>query len=301
MRSLYWPLPGLLLVAGGLLAGAGLLASPRLLGQGMAEALGPLSLPLLAVGGALVLAGAAGVLVVQGQHEQARRSYGSHLTILGLTLLAALGSLAVVLPVLLPEAGSRHPSVVGFVLSAIVLDVALVGAVYLRVVRPGIISWRDMGLSRASLPASWPLGLAAAPALFILIVGVEMTLRALGVRQTQLDSLEWLRAVPPGQFALVALAVAVLAPIAEEIYFRGYVFRAYAAQKGLVQAYLFSSLLFAIVHLNVQAFLPIFVVGLFLGYLYQRSGSIVPGIVAHAFNNAVAFAALYFAPMPVSP
>ena len=92
------------------------------------------------------------------------------------------------------------------------------------------------------------------------------------------------------------LAAAVLAPIAEEIYFRGYVFRAYVAQKGPLQAYLFSSVLFAVVHLNWQAFVPIFVVGLFLGFLYQRTGSVLPGIIAHAFNNAVAFTVLYFAP-----
>ena len=301
MNGYYWPLPGLLLVAGGLIAGLGLLVSPRLLGRGAVDALSPFSLPLLALGGALVLAGAAGVLLTQGRQATARRAYGSHLTIVSLTLLAALGSLAVVRPVLVPETGSRQPSVLGFVLSAIVLDGALVAAVYLRVVRPGIIAWRDMGLSRASLPHTWPLGLAAAPALFVLIVAVELGVRALGVRQTQLDSLEWLRSVPPWQFGFVAFAVAVLAPIAEEIYFRGYVFRAYAEQKGLAQAYLFSSLLFAVVHLNVQAFLPIFVVGLFLGYLYQRTGSILPGIIAHAFNNAVAFAVLYAAPVPVAP
>ena len=296
MKRYDWPLPVLLLVAGGLLAGLGLLISPRLLGSGALEALAPLSLAVLAVAGALVLVGGAGVVVAQGRHASTRQHYGSHATVVGLTLLAAIGSLAVVLPILLPASGARHTSVLGFVVSAIVLDAVLVAIVYLRVVEPRIITWRDMGLSRARLVGTWSVALTAAPALFSLIVAVELVLRALGVRQTQLESLEWLRGVPLWQYLLVAFAAAVLAPIAEEVYFRGYVFRAYLAQKGPAQAYLFSSLLFALVHLNLPAFVPIFVVGLFLAYLYQRTGSILPGMIAHAFNNALAFTVLYFAP-----
>jgi membrane protease YdiL (CAAX protease family) len=163
------------------------------------------------------------------------------------------------------------------------------------VVRPRIITWRDMGLRRSALKPSWQAGLLAAPALFLLAAAIELALQALGVRQTQLDGLGWIRSIPLWQYLLISFAAAVLAPIAEEIYFRGYVFRAYLDQKGPVQAYVFSSLLFALVHLNLPALLPIFVVGLFLAFLYHRTGSVFPGIVAHAFNNAVAFVVLYFA------
>jgi uncharacterized protein len=285
-------------VLGGLLAGLGVLASPRFAGRGAIEALAPLSLPILAAGGALLLVGAAALVLGQTRQEGVRRNYGSHVTILGLTLLAAVGSPALVLLVVLPTGGSRQSSVLLLLLSAIVLAMALVAIVYFRVVQPRIITWRDMGLSRAQVLSTWRVGLIAAPALFLLIVAVELVLRALGVRQTQMESLDWLRGVPLWQYLLVAFAAAVLAPIAEEIYFRGYVFRAYLAQKGPLQAYLFSSVLFALVHLNLQAFVPIFVVGLFLAFLYQRTGSVLPGMIAHAFNNAVAFTVLYFAPLP---
>jgi membrane protease YdiL (CAAX protease family) len=301
VRGSYWPLASGLLVGGGLLAGLGLLLSPRLLGRGMLETLAPLSLGILAVGGVLVLAGAATIVVAQGRPEAARTSYGSHGTVLGLTLLAVLGSLVLVLPFLLPALGSRQPPVAGFLAAAVVQDIALVSVVYFRVVRPGIISWRKMGLGPGGPPGAWWLGLMAAPGLFLLIALVEVGLRSLGVRQTQLESLEWLRSVPLWQFALVAFCTAVLAPIAEEIYFRGYVFRAYLEQKGPLQAYVLSSLLFAVAHLNLPALLPIFAVGLFLALLYHRTGSVVPGIIAHACNNAVAFTVLYFAPYPMGP
>jgi len=284
-----------LALLGALLLASALLAGPRLL-DGTGGGL-PLVRLALGLGGATLLLPRVVGLVRQAVRDRQALSqcYGAHLTIVGLTLLVAVGSLGVVLPVLLLLPGARQPSVLGFLLSAVVLNVALVAVVYYVVVRPRIITWRDMGLTPAALAAAWRTGLIAAPVLFVIAVAVELLLRSLGVQQTQLASLEWLRGVPFWQYALVVLCAAVLAPIAEEIYFRGYVFRAYLAQKGPLQAYLFSSLLFAVAHLNLPALVPIFCVGLFLAYLYHRTGSVLPGMIAHGFNNLVAFTALYLA------
>src|SRR5262249_52846372 len=153
-----------------------------------------------------------------GPPVAAWRNYGSHRTILGLTALAGLGSFAVVLPALGPLASARQPTVAGFVLSAVVLDVALVGVVYLRVVRPRVITWQDMGLSAVRQPRVWLAGLVATPVLFALAASLELFLKAVGIQQTQLTSLEWLRGVPLWQYLLVAFSAAVLAPIAEEIF-----------------------------------------------------------------------------------
>ena len=290
----------MLLVAGGALAGLGLLLSPGILGSKFViGVLFPLSLAVGAVGGVLLLLAMAMIVVVpRGRAAAARQGYGSHSTIVGLTLLAGLGSLGLVLPAIIPAASAgRSPQALSFmlILSTVVLDAVLVGVVYFRVVRPGFITWRDMGLSTAMLPTVWRAGPWAALALFGVVAIVEVALKAIGVQQTQLESLQWVRSAPPWLFLLVGLTAAVLAPIAEEIYFRGYVFRAYYEQKGPVQAYLFSAALFALVHLNPQAFWPIFAVGLFLAWLYRHTGSIVPGMLAHAFNNALAFSFLYFA------
>jgi membrane protease YdiL (CAAX protease family) len=294
------PSSWLLLAAGGALAALGLLFSPGILGSKLAiGALFPLSLVVGTAGGLLLLLAMATIVVVpRGDVASARVGYGSHSTILGLTLLAGLGSLGLVLPALIPAlAAGRGALAQSFVLilSTLVLDAVLVAIVYFRVVRPGIITWDDMGLSAAKLRSAWQAAPAGAVGLFLVVAAVEIVMKALGVQQTQLESLQWLRTAPLWLFALVVVTAAGLVPIAEEIYFRGYVFRAYYDQKGPLQAYLFSAALFAVVHLNLQAFVPIFAVGLFLAFLYRHTGSILPGILAHAFNNAVAFAVLYFA------
>jgi membrane protease YdiL (CAAX protease family) len=295
-----WPSSVLLLLAGAALAALGLLFSPGILGSKLAiGALYPISLAVGAAGGVLLLLAMVAIVVVPRERAAtAYRAYGSHTTVIGLTALAGVGSLGLVLPALIPTAAAgRNPLALGFtlILSTVVLDAVLVAVVYFRVVRPGVITWSDMGLSAATLPAACRVGPLAAVGLFLTVATIELALKALGVQQTQLESLQWLHSVPLWLFLLVALTAAVLAPVAEEIYFRGYVFRAYYEQKGPLQAYLFSAALFALVHLNVPAFLPIFAVGLFLAYVYRRTGSILPGMLAHAFNNTVAFALLYFA------
>ncbi len=237
---------------------------------------------------------------------RALRDYGSHRVVLACTALAAVaGNLLAGLyffltPRLVSGAtGVRELSTgqtlspEGIAVAAISLDVALLAAVYLRIVRPGAVSWQTMGLSLHGLPGRLLIGLLYGVLLFAVSSSLELLLEQLGVHQTQASVFQSVTRASPRQFGLVLLAGAVVAPIVEEIYFRGYVFRAYLNQKGIWQAFLFSAGLFALVHLDLPALIPIFAVGLLLSFLYHRTGSILPGIVAHAVNNAAAFVLLY--------
>ncbi len=116
---------------------------------------------------------------------------------------------------------------------------------------------------------------------------------AQGISQNQLEQLPLFQGDYIGQF-LVALLVVVAAPISEEILFRGYAFSAFLKQWGAPAAYLISSLLFSIAHsLSVTQgllalLIPIFIMGLILAFIMHRTRSILPCIIAHAFNNGVA-------------
>ena len=70
---------------------------------------------------------------------------------------------------------------------------------------------------------------------------------------------------------LVIVAVVILAPIAEEIFFRGVVFNALLREGGRRWAFIGSSALFAIIHVSLVALLPIFLLGLALAWIYQRT------------------------------
>jgi len=99
-----------------------------------------------------------------------------------------------------------------------------------------------------------------------------------------------------GAAALVAAAflVTVVAPFAEEFFFRGYVFGALRAWKGMWVGAALTGLLFGAIHVGSAPdvlYLPLLAVfGFVLCLLYARTRSLYPCIVLHAINNSVAFA-----------
>lgn len=91
---------------------------------------------------------------------------------------------------------------------------------------------------------------------------------------------------------IVFLAVGV-APFVEELFFRGYAYPVLKHHIGRHASWA-SALIFAAVHLYVVNFLPVFVIGLLLVRLYERTGSLAAAILAHATaNGAVAILALW--------
>ncbi len=91
------------------------------------------------------------------------------------------------------------------------------------------------------------------------------------------------------------LAGIVVAPIVEEIFFRGFVFAGLAGRYGWLKAGLISAALFSVIHLQPLALPPIFILGFIFALLYQRSGSIWPAILMHLSTNAVGLGAAYLA------
>ena len=87
-------------------------------------------------------------------------------------------------------------------------------------------------------------------------------------------------------------AVGLFAPIAEEFVFRGAALRAllgWTSKPWL--AIVISALLFSLAHMNPAQLIHAFLIGLLLGWMYWRTGSIIPGIVFHWVNNTIAYVA----------
>lgn len=94
-------------------------------------------------------------------------------------------------------------------------------------------------------------------------------------------------------------AVGLLAPVCEELVFRGAILRALLSwtPRHWV-AIAISALLFALVHANPAQMPHAFVIGLLLGWLYYRTDSVVPGVVYHWVNNSVAYVLYNLYPDP---
>ncbi|MGD8329324.1 MAG: type II CAAX endopeptidase family protein [Acidobacteriota bacterium] len=109
------------------------------------------------------------------------------------------------------------------------------------------------------------------------------------MRQLMEETLNQFVAVDNGVDLLMLFAAAVVtAAICEEFLFRGLILGLLARRAGWVSAIVWSATLFAIYHLNPVVLLPVTLVGLYLGLLVWRSGSLYPAIAAHALNNGLA-------------
>jgi membrane protease YdiL (CAAX protease family) len=87
----------------------------------------------------------------------------------------------------------------------------------------------------------------------------------------------------------------VVAPVCEELLFRGFVFTALRNWCGMFPAAVITGLAFGAVHIGSAPALdlvPLAALGFGLCLLYRYTGSLYPGILAHALNNSVAFASL---------
>ncbi len=88
------------------------------------------------------------------------------------------------------------------------------------------------------------------------------------------------------------LAIGILGPVAEEMVFRGAVLRSLLKlfpAKVHWWPILISAVLFGAVHMNMAQFVHALPIGLLLGWMYYRTGSIIPGLLFHWVNNTVAY------------
>lgn len=141
--------------------------------------------------------------------------------------------------------------------------------------------WRAVGLVLAIIVAF--LIFSAVWAAILHVNTKEDLLEKLGTNETTL------------LLVLSALLTTVVAPIAEETLFRGYIFGALAKWRGWLPGALATGVLFGLVHATSAPavdLLPLAVLGFLLCWVYAQTGSLYPGIVIHSLNNSLAFGAL---------
>ena len=144
--------------------------------------------------------------------------------------------------------------------------------------------------------------LAIIPFIFGAAILWKGMLHGWGFHPAPQSFLDVLRGNPHGllKFYLVFTAVA-LAPVSEELLFRGLLMPFLARRTGLAISITVSAALFALLHFNLAAFLPIFLLGLALGGVYVLTGRIAASIMLHTLFNGVNLALLLFYPDLFNP
>jgi membrane protease YdiL (CAAX protease family) len=211
-------------------------------------------------------------------------------------ILAALGALLVDLPALAlgVKISSSHTPPGLAIADTFVQDLAFVGAaVYCAHLGGRIVRAWMFGL-RAPVK-----GWRSATGLILLLLGVFLLVSIVWsavFHPTEEKLLEQLGSNESTVLLLLSAGLTcMIAPICEEILFRGFIFTALRNWRGTLPAALITGLLFGGVHAGSAPALdlvPLAALGFGLCLLYRRTGSLYPCIVAHSLNNSIAFASL---------
>src|SRR3954447_16281555 len=185
------------------------------------------------------------------------------------------------------------------IFATLIQDAALVGAAvwfaarWAKRLSPASFGLRPVALGRA---VGWAL---AAFAVFWILTAVYVSLVG------QPDQQELTRDLRD-ESSLAALIgygilLAFVAPLAEEFFFRGFVYGVVREKIGIAGGALATGLLFGLVHVAgspIETVGVLIILGVLLCLLYQQTGSLLPCVAVHSINNAISFAATKDVPWP---
>lgn len=200
-------------------------------------------------------------------------------------VLALLGSLVVsrfvasAVVIILNRNGSFAPEFSMFILYVITFGLTIIAGLWLKARRSTSRPFLRFSLTKANpFLVLWGLVLT-----IVTSVAIEPILNIFP--SEYLDNIK--NSIGTGGWAIITSVVA--APILEEVLFRGILQESLTEKLGGWRGVLAASAIFGIVHVIPQQMVNAFFVGIILGYIYIKTRSLLPVILIHAINNALAF------------
>ncbi|MBX3420776.1 MAG: CPBP family intramembrane metalloprotease [Pirellulaceae bacterium] len=227
------------------------------------------------------------------------------------TSLALVG-LAMLLPAYFLASGMLSRDVSASAMNRLMMSAGLTVALFLGL-PVLLLRWQrvalcgGLGLTKASsmqLLGGLMLGIAAWPWVFELTVASQWLARGLGWPALDQSSLEMVNRLLASwqQLPLAALMIALgmIPGVCEEIFFRGFLFAGLRRSLNPLPTVLITAVIFGLFHLVLagavapERLIPSTLLGLVLGWVRWRSGSLLPGMVMHAVNNSCVLALARF-------
>jgi membrane protease YdiL (CAAX protease family) len=150
------------------------------------------------------------------------------------------------------------------------------------------LSWAELGWNKTRLKA----GLIDVLKVWLLATLIEFLYMAFlvyrGVTPPENPLNQLLQRPSPLALLLNIAFIAIAAPFIEETLFRGLLFGSLRTYMGTWTAIVISAAIFSALHLELIGFVPRFVLGVGLGYLYVKHNSLYPSIGLHGLNNLLA-------------
>lgn len=170
------------------------------------------------------------------------------------------------------------------------MNIAGVGVIFYFVLRKYSQSLAALGLSRVSVPRAFFTAIGAYAAITPIFVGIMVAtfflVRALNYEPPVQPIVEvFMEEKNIGVLWVSTLFAAIFGPIAEEIFFRGFMYPALKKKWGMAVSILVTSVIFSLLHTHIVGFLPIMALGILLAYIYEKTGSLLVPVAIHMIHN----------------
>lgn len=143
--------------------------------------------------------------------------------------------------------------------------------------------WSSLGFKKFDVKKGIGLAILVTVLGLAIAIGWTLLLQKCGIEATDTSAMFKGSGIGVALFAILAVFVA---PFAEEPFFRGFMFQGIKKRLGFAGAAIISALLFAAAHMDFWNLAPIFILGLMLAWLFNKTQSIWPCILVHfAFNS----------------
>ncbi|MEW6623947.1 MAG: type II CAAX endopeptidase family protein [Bacillota bacterium] len=172
-------------------------------------------------------------------------------------------------------------------------SVVLLALIYFRIIKG--VTWRQLGISLGKPLKTLKNGIIGGIVLFALVVVVGIIMESILPMKPDLQPFAQLVMEAKDRRDLISLFVigSILAPIGEEVYFRGLVYPVFKNKWGVGFGMILSGIFFALLHFDIIRFFPLALGGIGLAYIYEKTGSLFACMIAHGLWNGIMIILLY--------
>lgn len=172
-------------------------------------------------------------------------------------------------------------------LMGLTIAITLILGVYFIALRPKKLSWSEVGIKKFA-SKDWKTIIVFS---IILMVGatIIMVLTSfLGNSWENRKTETMQQNITFFPILIAFISAAIISPIYEEIFYRGFLYRWLRTRIGFISAVLISSIIFTVVHIPTYNAMPVnFFSGIIFALAYERTNSIWPAIIIHGLTNGI--------------
>ena len=172
-------------------------------------------------------------------------------------------------------------------LTGLTIAITLLLGVYLIALRPKKLSWREVGIKSLAVK-DWKVIVLYSVILMVgaVILVVLTSLIGISVENSKTEAMQ--KNITFFTVLIAFISAAVISPIYEEIFYRGFLYRWLRTRIGFIGAVVLSSFIFTIVHIPAYNVMPVnFFSGIIFALAYERTNSIWPSVLIHGITNGM--------------